>query len=481
MERTKQKGLLKHLDFIIADVLILQLSFFLANKWHSSTFDYGFSFSLLYYHQEVILLFCITLSLVAGHPYNNILKRDKFQEISATTVHTLKMAGANVILLFLAHESGNIPRTTLMMTWLFYFFLELSFRLGWKRMLRHHILVNRRDAKSAFIVVTTRDRAHATIDNLHCVQYSWYFVKAIFLLDFDERKDTGTKINGIPVLGSAKDSIRYSANHWVDEVIINLKNSDKETSSIKQYFYDMGITTHQVIFKLRDDNSIKGYESVGKIGEYIVESHQIRYVPLIKWWLKRFFDILGAIVGLAITGILFIIIAPQIYHADPGPVIYTSIRIGKNGRQFKFYKFRSMYRDADARKAELMSQNKVKGLMFKIDNDPRIIPGIGNLIRKTSLDEFPQFLNVLKGDMSLVGTRPPTLDEWEQYEEGHRIRMTMRPGITGIWQVSGRSSITDFNEVVKMDEEYIETWSLSKDFFILLRTVGKVFKREGAE
>lgn len=242
----------------------------------------------------------------------------------------------------------------------------------------------------------------------------------------------------------------------------------------------MGITTHQVIFLLHND-TIKGYERIDKFGKYIVETHQIRYVPLIKWWLKRFFDIIGGLAGLAITGILFIIIAPQIYHADPGPVIYTSIRIGKNGRQFKFYKFRSMYQDADARKAELMSQNKVNGLMFKIDNDPRIIPGIGNFIRKTSLDEFPQFWNVLKGNMSLVGTRPPTLDEWQQYEEGHRIRMSMRPGITGIWQVSGRSSITDFNEVVKMDEEYIETWSLSKDFFILLKTVGKVFKREGAE
>lgn len=480
METAKQKGLLKHLDFIIADALILQLSYFLGNLWYYSVFEGTVSFSRLYYHQSLILLFCLTLSLIAGHPYNGILKRDKYQEISAVTAHTLKMAAANVILLYFMHDSGSLSRIILTITWIFYFLLETSFRLVWKRLLRHHILVNRPDAKSAFIVITTRSRAHATIANLHCVRYSRYFVKAIFLLDYDEEKDEGTRIAGIPVLGSAKDSIGYSANHWVDEVIINLRNQEEITQKIKQHFYNMGITTHQVIFLLQNDN-IEGYESIGKFGSYIVESHQIRYVPLIKWWLKRFFDIIGAIVGLIITGILFVFIAPQIYHADPGPVIYTSIRIGKNGRQFKFYKFRSMYQDADARKAELMSQNKVNGLMFKIDNDPRIIPGIGNFIRKTSLDEFPQFWNVLKGDMSLVGTRPPTLDEWLQYEEEHRIRMTMRPGITGIWQVSGRSSITDFNEVVKMDEEYIETWSLSKDFFILLRTVAKVFKREGAE
>ena len=480
METAKQKGLLKHLDFIVADVFILQVSYWLANLWYSVVFEGSASFSRLYYHQAVILLLCITLSLVAGHPYNGILKRDKYQEIAATTAHTLKMAGADVIFLYFIHESGNLSRIILFMTWVFYFILEICFRLVWKRLLRHHILVNRPDAKSAFIIVTTRNKAHAMVTNLHCVPYSRYFIKAIFLLDYDDKKDAGTQIDGIPVLGSAKDSIEYSANHWVDEVIINLRNQDEEIKNIQQHFSSMGITTHQVIFLLHND-TIEGYERIDKFGKYIVETHQIRYVPLIKWWLKRFFDIIGALVGLAITGILFIIIAPQIYHADPGPVIYTSIRIGKNGRQFKFYKFRSMYQDADVRKAELMSQNKVNGLMFKIDNDPRIIPGIGNFIRKTSLDEFPQFWNVLKGNMSLVGTRPPTLDEWQQYEEGHRIRMSMRPGITGIWQVSGRSSITDFNEVVKMDEEYIETWSLSKDFFILLKTVGKVFKREGAE
>lgn len=133
--------------------------------------------------------------------------------------------------------------------------------------------------------------------------------------------------------------------------------------------------------------------------------------------------------------------------------------------------------DAEERKAELMSQNKMEGLMFKMDYDPRIIgsekkdkngnpKGIGNFIRKTSLDEFPQFWNVLKGDMSLVGTRPPTVDEWEQYELHHRSRMSIKPGITGMWQVSGRSDITDFEEVVKLDTEYIENWSIGKAFII---------------
>ena len=155
-------------------------------------------------------------------------------------------------------------------------------------------------------------------------------------------------------------------------------------------------------------------------------------------------------------------------------------------------KIRSMYLDADARKASLMAQNRVKdGMMFKLDFDPRIIgneelpdgtrkTGIGEFIRKTSLDEFPQFFNVLKGDMSLVGTRPPTPDEWDKYEYHHRARLATKPGITGMWQVSGRSEITDFEEVVKLDTDYIQNWSIGLDIKILFKTVVNVITGKGA-
>ena len=151
-----------------------------------------------------------------------------------------------------------------------------------------------------------------------------------------------------------------------------------------------------------------------------------------------------------------------------------------------------MYMDAEERKKELMAQNKISdGLMFKMDFDPRIIgnkilpdgtrkTGIGEFIRKTSLDEFPQFINILLGDMSLVGTRPPTVDEWELYEPHHRARMSFRPGLTGMWQVSGRSNITDFEEVVKLDTQYISEWSLRRDVKILWKTVWSVLKSDGA-
>ena len=141
-----------------------------------------------------------------------------------------------------------------------------------------------------------------------------------------------------------------------------------------------------------------------------------------------------------------------------------------------------MYMDAEEQKKKLMEQNKIKdGMMFKMDDDPRIIKGIGYFIRKTSIDEFPQFLNVLKGDMSMVGTRPPTLDEWEKYSPRHRIRMATKPGLTGMWQVSGRSNITDFDEVVRLDEKYIREWSFGLDIRIIFKTIGNMISGDGAE
>ena len=181
-----------------------------------------------------------------------------------------------------------------------------------------------------------------------------------------------------------------------------------------------------------------------------------------------------------------------IYIASPGPIFFAQERIGRNGRKFRMYKFRSMYMDAEERKKELIAQNKVSdGMMFKMDFDPRIIgnkilpdgtkkTGVGQFIRKTSIDELPQFWNILKGDMSLVGTRPPTLDEWEKYEPHHRARMSFRPGLTGLWQVSGRSNITDFEEVVKLDTQYIGEWSVKNDIRIIFYTIVGVLKNNGA-
>ena len=226
--------------------------------------------------------------------------------------------------------------------------------------------------------------------------------------------------------------------------------------------------------------------------DYTVLTTTMNYATDRQALAKRVLDILGGLVGCILTGVIFIFIAPAIYISSPGPIFFSQTRIGQNGKPFKMYKFRSMYMDAEERKAELMAQNKMSdGRMFKLDFDPRVIgnkilpdgtkkTGIGEFIRKTSLDEFPQFWNVLNGTMSLVGTRPILQDELRQYELHHRARIAIKPGITGMWQVSGRSDITDFEEVVRLDTEYISNWSFSLDIKILFKTVIMVLKREGS-
>src|SRR6185369_6771664 len=158
---------------------------------------------------------------------------------------------------------------------------------------------------------------------------------------------------------------------------------------------------------------------------------------------------------------------------------FSQLRMGENGRMFRCWKLRSMYMDAEARKQELMARNEMKGAMFKIADDPRVTK-VGEFIRKSSIDELPQFWNVFKGEMSLVGTRPPTPDEVKSYENWHRKRISIKPGITGLWQVSGRNMIQDFDEVVRLDIRYIEEWSLWLDIKILFKTVWVVFARTGA-
>ena len=196
--------------------------------------------------------------------------------------------------------------------------------------------------------------------------------------------------------------------------------------------------------------------------------------------IKRIMDILGSLVGLVFTVLLTPFIALAIRLDSPGPVFYRQKRIGLNGREFRIVKFRSMYMDADEMKDELLNENEMSGPIFKITNDPRITK-VGRFLRQTSLDELPQFYNILIGQMSLVGTRPPTPDEYIQYKLQYRRRLSIKPGLTGLWQVSGRSDITDFEDVLRLDLHYIDHWSLGLDIKILLKTLGVVFHKRGAK
>ncbi len=194
---------------------------------------------------------------------------------------------------------------------------------------------------------------------------------------------------------------------------------------------------------------------------------------------KRIFDIFGSLIGIAFLIAVYPILSVIIKMTSPGPVFFRQVRVGKNGKRFVIYKFRSMTIDAEKKKADLEKENELNGAIFKIRNDPRITP-VGRIIRRLSLDELPQFINVLKGEMSLVGTRPPTPEEVSAYQKWHHRRISIKPGITGMWQVSGRNAIKDFDEIVKLDLKYIDSWNIWADIVILLKTFFVVLKREEA-
>ena len=323
----------------------------------------------------------------------------------------------------------------------------------------------RKNNKKSLIVITESEFIDSITENKKIFGLDEYQSVGFAVLD---KNMEGQKSNGWSIVASQDTVIDYVLRQWMDEALVILPREDVFSTSLVKDLAEMGLAVH---VEISEYNSLKGYrKQFERMGENQVLTVSMNSINEYDWIAKRILDILGGLVGCLITLILTIFLGPAIFIASPGPIFFKQKRVGRNGKVFNMYKFRSMYMDAEERKKELMAQNRVKdGMMFKLEYDPRIIgckkkadgtikKGVGNFIRDWSLDEFPQFFNVLKGDMSLVGTRPPTLDEWNKYELRHRARLAFKPGITGLWQVSGRSNITDFEEIARLDKEYIKNW-----------------------
>ncbi|WP_305046410.1 sugar transferase [Geoalkalibacter sp.] len=280
------------------------------------------------------------------------------------------------------------------------------------------------------------------------------------------------------VLGAVDDVVAVCKEHPVDEVIFCVPSHYVvDVEAHLRELAEMGVTVRMALdfFDLRKSKRQLGFFH----DEIPMLTFHTKSLDAQQLFLKRGLDILGALVGLGILVLLLPFIAYRIKRDSPGPIFFGQERVGENGRIFTCWKFRSMYLDAEERKKELLAQNEMKGAIFKIKDDPRIFP-FGHFLRKTSLDELPQFWNVLKGEMSLVGTRPPTPDEVAQYENWQRRRISIKPGITGLWQVSGRNEIQDFDEICRLDLQYIDEWRLWLDIKLLFKTVRVVFVREGS-
>lgn len=285
-------------------------------------------------------------------------------------------------------------------------------------------------------------------------------------------------IPGCAKLGYIDGLLDICKQNMVDEVVFSLPHSNLQVvDDCLIMLQEMGISVRMMIDLYDAPASRK--ELTMFHGDIPLLTYHIKAFDAGQLFLKRCLDIIGAIIGLIIAGLLFPFIALVIRLESKGPLFFGQERVGENGRIFKCWKFRSMYVDAEACKQELLAHNEMNGAMFKMKDDPRVTR-IGRFIRKTSIDEMPQFWNVLKGEMSLVGTRPPTPDEVATYENWHRKRICIKPGITGLWQVSGRNQIHNFDDVVRLDIRYIEEWSLWLDIKLLFKTFWVVLVSKGA-
>ena len=472
MYKKENNSWLKHIDFVILDILCLQLAFILAYEIRVAK---GIPYlNPLYENMAFVLVIFQLLVSFFGESFSGVLRRGFLIEMKCMIEHEICVMLLAVLYLFMSQQGVMYSRGAFTIMCTLYFFIAYAARIGWKKVIRSRKFAE--GEKCSILIITTDAKAANVVKALRGDSYGTYHLAGVALLD---KNKTGSMIQSVPVVAGADDVTAYIHKNWVDEVFFALPEHVDIPKKIMKDCNRMGVVTHVQLAAL---NELGKNQVVEEIAGYMVLSSSINIVSSWQLLVKRLMDIAGGLVGCIFTGIIYIFIAPIMKVKSPGPVFFSQVRMGKNGKPFKIYKFRSMYMDAEERKKELMEKNNIKdGLMFKMDDDPRIIKGIGHFIRKTSLDEFPQFWNILKGDMSLVGTRPPTMDEWDKYELHHRRRLAIKPGLTGMWQVSGRSEITDFEEVVELDTKYIEQWSIGLDIKILFKTVTVVFTGSGAK
>ena len=464
----------KHLDFIILDIISIVVSFFAAYLIRFDNFQSGYQLDQ-YRNIGIAILIIYLLLLLFSPVHSKILKRGFFKELW----HVILANGYMALFVFGYLFAFKISATYSRIVIGLFFIANICMMTFLRTFRKYQIKSGYRNGKhvSNTVIITYRDTFLEFFKTLDKNNTGFYNYVGVVLLDdeseYDDEISWLLKDRGIEEVSRVK-VLEFVKEHAVNDAFIMAKSYYNK--KMVDDFLAMGVT---VYFGLNMELGAITNASVENVGDYTLVTSSISTGTSGELFVKRLFDIIVGLIGTIFTGILYIFVAPIIKIQSPGPAFFAQERMGKNGKVFKMYKFRSMYMDAEERKAELMEQNQMQGLMFKMDDDPRITP-IGKFIRKTSIDEFPQFWNILKGDMSFVGTRPPTKDEYMQYDMHHLSRLAIKPGLTGMWQVSGRSEITDFEEVVKLDNEYIRNFSLWMDIKIILKTFGAVLGQKGS-
>lgn len=438
-------------------------------RWDSSLLGSTFRTYLL-------ILIPLYLFITAYTGLNkSFMLRNFFKETFIVFQLTCIVVVVLILMLFWMHKPGDSHRLVFGYFFVLFFTLELTTRYIVKFSLSN---VFNKSKFSSRVLVVTENNCRETVKTL-IKNFDW--TKKICGVCVPEITSTNKRVRGVDAVCVHSQLLDYLTHNNVDEIFVtsDLIESQKMKDILSQA-EEMGIRVDISLNLELFDYLPRSFIRVSKLGNIHCISVSRNFCSKRKIFAKHVLDYTGGFVGFLIFCMVYVVLAPIIKLDSKGPVLFSQNRVGRNGRIFKCYKFRSMRSDAEELKKSLMSKNEMNGLMFKMENDPRITK-VGHFIRKTSLDELPQFINVLKGDMSLVGTRPPTVDEYSNYEPKHKARVSMAPGLTGLWQVSGRSDIKDFDEVVKLDMKYIDNWSVLLDLKIIFMTVLVVLFGRGAK
>lgn len=481
MYRRRAQDWLRYLVYMAIDEICLQVAFILAVYIRYHIWAYAYP---LYRTLGVTLILVDAVVMELHHfSLRGVVRRGYFAELIYTLRRCVFVFALATVYMFATQTGDSYSRISLFLTFVFHLLLGFGAQALSKYTLRKRGISDSK--KSSMLLVASPDRVEDVLKRLEDDVLADYRIVGVVLTQKTDRES----VAGCPVVADVDTASDYIVKNWIDSVYVDAPLTDERIIKLLDDCATMAVPTHCRMPYMSSSGLRRVTEDIG--GTTVLTASVAFATPL-QILLKRCFDIFTGLVGSLLALIVMAVVGPIIKKQSPGPVLFAQERVGRNGRHFKLLKIRSMYVDAEARKKELLDRNRIKdGLMFKLDFDPRIIgnrilpdgtkkTGIGEFIRRTSLDELPQFFLVLRGVMSTIGTRPPTVDEYSHYKYHHRARMAVKPGVTGMWQVSGRSDITDFEEVVKLDTEYISNWSPSLDLKILLKTFAVIFSGKGA-
>jgi exopolysaccharide biosynthesis polyprenyl glycosylphosphotransferase len=423
--------------------------------WIAALLVLGYAFSVVFN--------CERLNLYMPERHTTILHEQRDVLQASLTSGLLLVAT-----LYLLHPKDS--RTEIVVSTAILTSVVLSTRRLAARVFLQRSLAQGAGVRNAFIVGTglTAQALRGHIENMRHLGYVFK--------GFISAPSANTREYPCPgVIGTLDSLFDHVRRHYVDEVFFTTPCDREDVQRVLEEARYHGVTI-RLVPDLYDSSILN--PPLEYLGQFPTIPLCRRTMPESRLFLKRTLDIVISALTLIVVSPLFLLIAVAIKRESEGRVFYISERIGKKGRVFRCIKFRTMVVDADSLRAALHSRNQRDGILFKIDNDPRVTP-VGRFLRKYSLDELPQFINVLKGEMSIVGPRPPIAGEVMKYKPGQLRRLEVTPGITGLWQVQARKD-PSFDKYVSLDMTYIENWSIRLDFEIMLRTIGVVIAGTGS-